>query len=260
MNDKTVKGHPILFSIMLGVVLTLLVAVASAVATIAGLDDTGILVAQGMAFLIMAVIVTMYMRKKDRSLGIFGFKKWDNSKEKVALYYIPLLVIALVQPMMGGFNLELSLLQVIIVVIFSLFVGFTEESIFRGIIKERLGSKGPVFYIVFSSIFFGILHMANAFNGADIIHIVLQVINAFLIGIILALLIEITSNIIPLIAFHFIFDALAQVTNPSIIDKELLLVSILNVLYLVYGIYLVLVLVRRKGIGQHSESGISGKA
>ncbi|MOA27098.1 hypothetical protein D3C78_1479440 [compost metagenome] len=100
--------------------------------------------------------------------------------------------------------------------------------------------------------------MANAFNGTEMIHIILQVINAFLIGIILALLIEITSNIIPLIAFHFIFDAFAQVTNPDIVDKELLVVSILNVLYLVYGIYLVFVLMRRKGIGQHSETGISG--
>lgn len=252
MKDNTAKGRPILFSIMLGVVLTLLVSVASAVATIAELDDNGIMIAQGLAFLIMAVIVTVYMRKKDRTLVIFGFKKWDNPKEKVALYYIPLLIIALVQPIMGGFNFELSLLQVIIIVIFSLFVGFTEESIFRGIIKERLQFKGPLFYIVFSSIFFGVLHMANAFSGTEMIHIVLQVINAFLIGIILALLLEITSNIIPLIAFHFIFDALAQMTNPDIVDKELLLVSILNVLYLVYGIYLVVVMVRRKKIRQHS--------
>ncbi|MNZ93182.1 CAAX amino terminal protease self- immunity [compost metagenome] len=132
--------------------------------------------------------------------------------------------------------------------IFSLFVGYTEESVFRGIIKERLQMKGPVFYIVFSSIFFGILHMANAFNGEDILQTVSQVINAFLIGIILALLIELTQNIIPLIAFHFLYDALALMTNPDNVDKELLVLFILNILYLVYGIYLVYVLTRKREV------------
>ncbi|UNK20806.1 CPBP family intramembrane metalloprotease [Paenibacillus sp. N3/727] len=246
MKEKVVKGHPILFSFMLGIVLTLFVAVASAGATILGFEDAGIMLAQAGAFFIMAVIVTVYMTKKDRSLEVFGFKKMDIRKEKVTLYYIPLLVIAVVQPIMGGFNLELTTTKIILILIFSLLVGYTEETIFRGIIRERLQPKGPVFYIVFSSIFFGILHMANALNGSDFIHILLQIINAFLIGLILALLIETTNNIIPLIAFHFMFDALAQMTSSNIVDKEVLVVSILNIIYLVYGSYLIFVLLRRK--------------
>ncbi|WP_438351102.1 CPBP family intramembrane glutamic endopeptidase [Paenibacillus sp. FA6] len=246
MKEKVAKGHPILFSIMLGIVLTLLIAVASAVATILGFEDTGIMVAQACAFLVMAVIVTLYMRKKDRSFAIFGFNKLDIRKEKVTLYYIPLLIIVLVQPIMGVFNLELTVTEMILILIFSLLVGYTEESIFRGIIREKLQFKGPVFYIVFSSIFFGILHMANALNGSDFIHILLQIINAFLIGLILALLIETTNNIIPLILFHFMFDALAQMTSSVIVDKEVLVVSILNIIYLVYGSYLVYILLHKK--------------
>ncbi|OAB44446.1 CPBP family intramembrane glutamic endopeptidase [Paenibacillus glacialis] len=246
MKEKVTKGHPILFSIMFGILLTLLVAVASTVATIVGLKDTGIMIAQGCAFLIMAVMVTLYMRKRDRSFGIFGFNKINIRKEKVTLYYIPLLIIVLVQPIMGGFNFELTVAQIILVIIFSLLVGYTEESIFRGIIREKLQSKGPVFYIVFSSIFFGILHMANALSGKDLVSTLLQVINALLIGLILALLIETTNNIIPLIAFHFMFDTFAQLTSSDIVDKELMAVSILNIIYLVYGIYLITVLLRRK--------------
>ncbi|SDF38616.1 hypothetical protein SAMN04488542_11010 [Fontibacillus panacisegetis] len=248
MESNEKKGRPILFSIMLGIVLTLLVVVASTVASIMELNDTGIMIAQGVAFFIMAVIVTVYMMKRDRSLEQFGFKKLDGRRERKALYYIPLLIIAWIQPLFGGFNLEISLTEVCIIVIFSLFVGYTEESVFRGIIKERLQIKGPVFYIVFSSIFFGILHMANAFNGEDILQTVSQVINAFLIGIILALLIELTQNIIPLIAFHFLYDALALMTNPDNVDKELLVVSILNILYLIYGVYLVYALMRKRKV------------
>ena len=246
MEEKVAKGHPILFSMMLGIVLTLLIAVASAVATISGLEDRGIMLAQACAFFVMAVIVTLYMRKKDRSFGIFGFNKLDIRKDKVTLYYIPLLIIVLVQPIMGGFNSELSVTEIVLILIFSLLVGYTEESIFRGIIRERLQSRGPVFYIIFSSVFFGILHMANALNGSDFIHILLQIINALLIGVILALLIEASNNIIPLILFHFMFDALAQMTSSVILDKEVWVVSILNIIYLVYGSYLIYILMHKK--------------
>ncbi len=255
MNQNTTKGrHPILFSLMFGILLTLLVSIASAVATILELGDRGIMLAQGCAFLIMAIIVTVYMNKKDRAMASFGFIKPDLRKGKATLYYIPLLIIAVVQPIMGGFNLELSLKDVLIVIVFSLLVGYTEESVFRGIIRERLQFKGTVFYIVFSSLFFGILHMANALNGTGIIHILLQVINALLIGFILALLIETTGNIIPLIAFHFLFDTLAQLTSNAIVDQEVLAVSILNVLYLLYGAYLIYGFMSRKKAGSANLS------
>lgn len=98
--------------------------------------------------------------------------------------------------------------------------------------------------------------MSNALNGKDPLSVALQVINAFLIGLILALLIETTENIIPLILFHFAFDILAFMTqeNP---DKELLAISILNVLYLLYGIYLVYNLRRRNKLSAARENRIS---
>lgn len=246
MGNNVSKGHPIWLSIMFGLGLTLWIAVASAVATIAGLTDTGIMITQTCAFFVMAVMVMVYMRKKDRSLGIFGFHKLEMRKDKAALYYIPLLIIVLVQPMMGGLNTELSAPKIILIIVFSLLVGFTEESIFRGIIRANLIQKGPVFYIVFSSVFFGLLHVANAFSGSDSLQIILQVINALLIGFILALLIETTNNIIPLIVFHFLFDALAQMTSSDIADKEIMIVSVLNILYLLYGAYLVFVLLHKR--------------
>lgn len=245
MKSKKPKGHPILFSLMLGVLLTLTIAVASAIATVMEVGDTGMMIAQAAAFLIMAVFVTAYMNIRDRSLRIFGFHRLNLGEEKAALYYLPLLLIAVVQPIMGGFNLELTLNEIILILVFSLLVGYTEESIFRGIMRERLRFKGPTFYIVFSSIFFGVLHMANALNGSNLLHTSLQVINALLVGFILALLIEMTNNIIPLIAFHFLFDALAQMTSSAIVDKEVLVVSILNIMYLLYGGYLIFILSRR---------------
>ncbi|MNJ01770.1 hypothetical protein D3C73_1615150 [compost metagenome] len=47
--------------------------------------------------------------------------------------------------------------------------------------------------------------------------------------------------------FHFAYDALALVSYENL-DREVLLVSILNILYLIYGIYLTYNLVRRNKI------------
>ncbi|MNI88448.1 hypothetical protein D3C73_1457500 [compost metagenome] len=87
--------------------------------------------------------------------------------------------------------------------------------------------------------------MANALNGNDALSVLLQVINALLLGFILALLIETSDNIIPLVAFHFVYDALAFMTkeNP---DQEVTVVAILNILYLLYGIYLLVLLLHRR--------------
>lgn len=251
MKNTAAKGHPVIFSLMLGVVLTLLVSVASAVASIQEFGDMGVRNAQACAFLVMAIIVTVYMKRKDSSLVSFGFRKLEAKQARPVLFYIPMLLLTVAQPLMSGINVELTAAEVISIVIMTLLVGYTEESIFRGIIRDKLKHKGPVFYIVFSSVFFGVLHMANALGGNDIISTLLQVANALLLGFVLALLIEAGNNIIPLIGFHFIYDALAMVSNENV-EHELLLVSILNILYLLFGIYLLIVLNRRKN--NHSLS------
>ncbi|URN94675.1 MAG: CPBP family intramembrane metalloprotease [Candidatus Pristimantibacillus lignocellulolyticus] len=250
---KVKKERPVLFSILIGILLTLLVSVASAISVIMEFEEVGVIIAQGIAFLVMGIAMTLYMKKRASSFAAFGFKKLNFKSQKATLFYIPLLIIALVQPIMGGFNVELTVSKIVLLIVFSVFVGYTEEVVFRGIIRERLLSKGPLFYIVFSSILFGILHMANALSGTDVVEVLLQVVNAFLIGLILALLIETSNNIWPLIAFHFLFDALAQLTNPEIADRSLEVVSILNIFYMAYGIFLIAVLVKRRKLNNNTR-------
>lgn len=243
---KEKKNRPVLFCILLGIALTFAVSVASAVGTIIKLNESNMLVAQGLAFLVVAILLTVYMIKKDATLASFGFRKASYQDYKSVLFYLPLLLIALVQPLYGGFNSALSFGNILLIIIFSLIVGYTEEVLFRGIIRQQLIHKGPLFFIVFSSLFFGILHVANALSGKDITEVLLQILNAFLIGLILALLIERSNHIWPLITFHFLFNTLAQLSDPTINEHTVEIVSILNVLYLLYGSYLLFVRSRRK--------------
>lgn len=238
------KEHPLIFSLVWGVVLTMAVSVASAVSAIQEFGDTGIRYAQACAYLLMAVITTVYMKRKDPSLLSFGIRKLEAAPSRPVLFYIPLLIFAVAQPLMNGINVELGAPEVISIVMMTLMVGYTEEVVFRGIIWNYLKSKGPLFYIVFSSVLFGLLHMANAFGGNDLLHTLLQVANALLLGFVLALLMVAGRNLIPLIGFHFLYDALAMVSNENL-EHEVLIVAILNILYLIYGIYLVMVLKKK---------------
>ena len=131
------------------------------------------------------------------------------------------------------------------IIIFTFIVGYTEEALFRGVVKEKLQSKGPTFYIIFSSVFFGILHIANALNGDNLSMAILQVVNAFLVGFILAELITVTDNIIPLIAFHFIFDALAKITNTDANGRGTLILAIWAIIYTLYAAYLYVILKKK---------------
>lgn len=250
MKKRISDRYPIMFSIMIGIILVILISVASAAAAILKLSDRGSILAQGGAFLLMAILITVYMKNKYETLSPFGFQRFELAKTKEVLYYIPLLIIAVVHPVMGGFNTELTGIDIIIILIFAFLVGFTEESIFRGVFKEVLQLKGKVFFILFSSTFFGILHMANALSGKNLTSVILQVVNAFLVGLILSLLITIVNNIIPLIAFHFLYDALAITTSSNIVEKETFLLSILTILYVLYGIYLLFILRRQESLSQ----------
>ncbi|MGM0421212.1 MAG: hypothetical protein ACQEQG_09470, partial [Bacillota bacterium] len=63
-------------------------------------------------------------------------------------------------------------------------------------------------------------------------------------------LLLILPSIIPLIAFHFLYDALALMTGSGAEQRHTLILGILTTLYVLYGIYLVGVLgnQRRKAL------------
>ena len=69
-----------------------------------------------------------------------------------------------------------------------LFVGFREESCFRGIVVNLLGGrylkdrKGILFTVFLSAFFFGIMHFQNMFIGMTFLGSLIQSVNAFFLG------------------------------------------------------------------------------
>jgi membrane protein YdbS with pleckstrin-like domain len=64
VKGKTSSGYPILFSIMLGIVLTLLITIVSAVLVFLKFSSNSIMLAQTGALMVIAMMFTVYMTSK----------------------------------------------------------------------------------------------------------------------------------------------------------------------------------------------------
>lgn len=218
-----------------GFALTLVVSIFSAIGVIFGLNDTGVIALQILAFALCSIVIAGYMRKKDASLKLFGFRK-----PKLTLTIILFsMAIILIQPLVLGFNRSLTPTFVGLILLQMVLVGFVEESLFRSVFFFFLQDNKKV-YIVFSSIVFGLLHAASGINPEfPLVLVLLQVVNALLLGIILALLYLKTHSIYTTILLHTLFNLFASISNEDSLERTFLAVGVLLIVYVVFGFYLI---------------------
>jgi len=222
-----------------GVLLTTLISIFSAWGFILKLDNNSSLILQIAAFGIATVTLIFYMQKKEKTLKSFGFK---IGKCNPILIFFMVIVVS-IQPIVMGINHSISLKTVILIIIQMLLVGFVEETLFRSIYLFFL-SVNTKKYILFSSVVFGVLHIASGINpDFPIILIILQIVNALLLGIVFSLLYLKTQTIYTTIFFHAVFNILASISLDNSINKQILSVSILVVCY---SIFIFILLKKRK--------------
>ena len=228
MNNVYLK----LLSFSLG--LTLIISLFSATSVILKMDENGNILFQIAAFLFLAVLLFFYMKKKDSTLKQFGFKKIHISKSIFS--FITLII--LIQPVVLGINSSLSIWTFLLIIIQMVLVGFIEESLFRSIFLYFLKDKLPEVYLLFSSIVFGMLHIASGLNPETApLLVFLQIVNALLLGAVFALLYYSLESIYLVIIFHALFNIFASVTAESSLQCNLVAVSLLIICYLLFLLY-----------------------
>ncbi|MFD1900799.1 type II CAAX prenyl endopeptidase Rce1 family protein [Enterococcus termitis] len=164
----------------------------------------------------------------------FGFEKTSISKSVFG--FIALII--LIQPITLGINFSLPFLTLLLIIIQMILVGFVEESLFRAIFFYFLKDEQPKVYLLFSSIVFGLLHIASGLNPETApLLVFLQIVNALLLGAIFAILYYSLKSIYLVIAFHSLFNIFASVTLESSLQRNLVAVSILTICYIVFLIY-----------------------
>ncbi|HJF32174.1 MAG TPA: CPBP family intramembrane metalloprotease [Sporosarcina psychrophila] len=194
-NDKSYfRKNPIKSIIMVEVSFLLAVFIAGAIATINQLSyNSPILI----SFIPTALVLIIYFTRKGKWTS-FGFEVGEVRTNW--LYYLPLLAILVILCFQGFDYVPIE--TIAFYVGFATLVGFVEESIYRGIMIKILLPLGIVPAILTSSLLFSLTHVLNLLSGQSIGQTVLQLVYAFLIGIVLAQLFIKNGSIYPLILFH----------------------------------------------------------
>ncbi|QQZ09005.1 CPBP family intramembrane glutamic endopeptidase [Heyndrickxia vini] len=236
-----IKKNSYLVLILYSIFLTFTVSFFSALSAILHTSEKGMIVIQILAFSLMAIFFTRQIIKNHTSLKKLGFSL-KNIDYRI---FIMLGVIILVQPMMLGIDVTISLSVLMLTVVQMILVGYTEELLFRGIFFLKLKDKGPVLYVLFSSLVFSLLHSASAINpetGSTLV--ILQVVNAFLLGIVFALTFFITKKILIVMLAHTFFNIFASISNQVSLERNIYSVIVLSILYIVC--ILILSFIRKK--------------
>ncbi len=179
------------------------------------------------SLMLLALILTLKRRK------YYGLTAVKNIKDY--LYFVPLALIVSVN-LWGGININNTLDEIIWHIVNMLNIGFIEEIIFRGFLFKMMARDNVKLAISVSAITFGIGHILNLFNGADVIYTVMQILYAISIGYLFVIIFYKSGSLIPCIIAHSVMNALSifNTDNRILFYVTSVFLIIAPVIYLFY--------------------------
>ena len=182
------------------------------------------------AFSLFLIILIIKLKRVE----YYGLTKVKEPKKY--LYFIPLVVISTIN-IWNGFNINNSVKEIIFNIITMINVGFIEEIIFRGFLFKMMEKENTKKAIIVSAITFGIGHIVNLLNGADVIPTIIQICYAISLGYLFVIIFYKSKSLVPCIITHAVINSLAIFNVES--SMSLYIFSlILTVIPLGYAIYI----------------------
>jgi len=151
----------------------------------------------------VVLIIIMILLKRT---SYYGLVKVTNLKKY--LYFIPLILIVSVN-LWNGININNSTSEIIFYILNMINVGFIEEIIFRGFLFKMMAKDNIKSAIIVSSITFGIGHIVNLLNGAELIPTLMQIGYAMSIGYLFVIIFYKSKSLIPCIITHSLVNSLS---------------------------------------------------
>lgn len=151
----------------------------------------------------LCVIITVFLilwLMKNGLCEHYGLCRIKNSYRNY-LYFLPLAVIASTN-LWNGVTLRFSPVETALYIVSMLCVGFIEEIIFRGFLFRALCRENVKRAIIISSITFGMGHIVNLLNGADVPSTLLQICYAAAVGFLFTIIFYYSKSLIPCIITH----------------------------------------------------------
>lgn len=168
----------------------------------------------------------------------YGLCKFQGNA-KGYLYFIPLVFLASCN-LWNGVTLQLSPIESALYVISMLCVGFIEEILFRGFLfKSIYSEKKQKQAILISSLTFGLGHIVNLLNGAELFSTLLQICYAVAIGFLFTIIFYKGKSLIPCILTHSILNSLSAFAVTPAPAYEIVSSVILAVVSVGYAVWII---------------------
>lgn len=176
---------------------------------------------------LLALIISL-----DRT-SYYGLTKVTNLKKY--LYFIPLLLIIL-HNILNGININNTPTEIIFYILTMFNIGFLEETIFRGFLFKMMAKDNVKSAIIVSSITFGMGHIVNLLNGADLVPTIMQMCYAITLGYLFVTIFYRSKSLVPCIIAHALINSLSifNVANEGSIYRVFILLMVVPLVYAIY--------------------------
>ncbi len=131
-----------------------------------------------------------------------------TGKGREYLWFLPLVLMVTVN-LWGGVEMNMSPAETGLYIVSMLCVGFLEELIFRGFLFTAMRPQGLKTAILVSSLTFGMGHILNLLNGAEVFATVLQIGYACAVGLLFTVLFYKSGSLVPCMVTHGVFNSLS---------------------------------------------------
>lgn len=169
-----------------------------------------------------------------KKTAYYGLRKPANAKEH--LYFLPLLIVVSVN-LYSGFNINNTTNEIVCHIFTMLNVGFIEEIIFRGFLFKMMEKTSPKSAVIVCAVTFGIGHIVNLINGADLVPTLMQVCYATSIGYLFVVIFQKSGSLIPCIITHCLVNSLSIFNVENTVSLYIAPV-VLTAVPLLYALYI----------------------
>ena len=178
----------------------------------------------------LGLIALMIALKQTKYYGLTNV-----TDAKKYLYFIPLALIISVN-VWNGININNTYSEIVFHILTMFNIGFIEEVIFRGFLFKMMAKDNVKLAIAVSSITFGIGHIVNLLNGADLVPTLMQIGYATAIGYLFVVIFHKSKSLIPCIVAHSLNNALSifNVDNNISLYVAPIFLMIVPVIYAIY--------------------------
>lgn len=181
---------------------------------------------------VLSVCLTVIMLVLKRT-EYYGLTKVKNAKQY--LYFLPLVVIVSVN-LWNGFNINNSPGEIAFHILTMINIGFIEEIIFRGFLFKMMAKSNVKIAIIVSAVTFGVGHVVNLLNGAELIPTLIQICYATATGYLFVVLFHKSKSLVPCIITHSLVNSLSVFNVDNTLSLYIAPV-ILTIIPLSYAFY-----------------------